>query len=185
MPGRLVCTRPTVRGLSAATRMSGVSARAASRQRSRTPPGTANGMILTVAAIWRGSIKPYGVSVATVTASSTRLTASRRARSRTSTPRVSAIRLTRPVNAALALKPSPMIAPASLAAALSSCTSPTSRRAAITCATPALPSAATSSTVSTRPFLKVFAPSLSEWARIAPSASPTGISPKIIPRPRT
>ena len=69
-------------------------------------------------------------------------------------PRASAIRLQRPVKAALAVRPGPRRASAMASAASSSCTSPGSSRAATTLSRPAAARAATSSARSRRPFLK-------------------------------
>ena len=62
--------------------------------------GTAKGMILTVAAISPGARRSKGGRVASVIASSSRLSASRRGWSTTSTPLALAIRLARPVKGA-------------------------------------------------------------------------------------
>ena len=73
-------------GRNGATRSSGPSASAV-RQRSSSGAGIANGMILTVATIWRGSTTACSGRVASVTASSMRLKRSTRSRSTTSRPR--------------------------------------------------------------------------------------------------
>ena len=77
--------------------------REARRRASTASSGTANGMILTVATICRGSTTAKGGKVPSVTASSTRLSRSSRSRSNTRRPRASANRLARPVKAGAAV----------------------------------------------------------------------------------
>src|SRR4051794_9087571 len=98
----------------------------------------------------------------------------------TATPGLRAWRLARPVKGSCASVPGPAIACATAEAASSSGTSSASRRAANTRSTPEARSSATSSGAITRPFLNTPSRCETEWARMAPSASPTAISPNFI-----
>jgi hypothetical protein len=182
-PRRRVWISATSRGTKAATRNSGSPAPAKSAALATAVSGTANGMILTVATIWRGSTTAKGGRVPRVTASSTRLSRSSRSRSKTRRPRASANRLARPVKALATVMLGPAAAAAMRPAASSSRRSPGSSRATMICARPAAAIASRSARNSTRPFFSTVAPSFRLCARIAPSASPTGTSPNFI-RPR-
>ena len=150
-------------------------------QRSTAAADAANGMILTVATIIRGSTTAKGVKVPSVIASSTRLSRSSRSRSKTRSPRSRAKRLARPVNGAAASISSPATAAATFRAASSSPTSPGSSRATTICDSPAPVIRSRSARDNTRAFFSAAVPSLRLWARIAPSASPTGTSPNFMP----
>ena len=180
-PGSRVWISATSRGTKAATRSKGSSAAAKSAALATAVSGTANGMILTVATIWRGSTTAKAGSVPRVTASSTRLRRSSRSRSKTRRPRASANRLARPVKALATVMLGPAAAAAMRAAASSSRRSPGSSRATTICARPAAAIASRSARDSTRPFFRAVAPSFRLCARIAPSASPTGTSSNFMP----
>ena len=86
-PGSRVCTRPDRFLREMPPRGSAALLPPRSRRRLRTAScGAANGMILIVATIWRGSTGACGGRVATVIASSTRFRRSSRAASTTATP---------------------------------------------------------------------------------------------------
>ena len=142
-------------------------------------------MIFTVATIRPGSTTANSWRVAMVIAGSIRLKRSTRARSMTSSPAASAYRLDRPVKGGSTRMPTPAADRARRPAASSSCTSPGSRRAATTSPTPAACSAAISGAPSSVPFLKTPPPWRTEWARIVPSAMPTGTLPNFTPRPQS
>src|SRR4051812_18263063 len=137
-------------------------------------------MILIVATICVASTGAKAGRVATVTDSSIRLRRFSRSRSTTQSPRVAANRLTLPVKAALTVSPEPATALAILDAAASSPTSPSSRRAAVTCPIPAAFRAAASSALRVRPFLKAAPFRRTECTRMAPTASSGGMGPKRI-----
>ena len=145
--------------------------------------GAANGMILIVATICRGSTTVNGGKVPSVMASSTRLSRSTRSRSRAKTPLPSACRLTRPVNGAAAETPGPIAASATRCAAISSATSPGSSRATVIRDNPAPAINSRSAADSSRPFFSAVEPNFRLCARMAPSASPTATSPNFIPPP--
>ncbi len=180
-PGSRVWISPTERGRKGATRSSGPCERAASMQRSTAPAGAANGMILTVPTIMRGSTTAKGGKVPKVMASSTRFSRSSRSRSNTKSPRDLAKRLARPVKGAAGSTSSPAAAAATRRAASSSPTSPGSSRATTIRESPAPAMTSRSARDSTRPFLSAVVPSFRLWARMAPSASATGTSPNFIP----
>ena len=180
-PGSRVWISPTERGRKAATRSSGSSERATSTQHSTDSTGAANGMILTVPTIFRGSTTAKGGKVPRVIASSTRFSRSSRARSNTKSPRALAKRLARPVKGAAGSTSSPAAAAATRRAASSSPTSPGSSRATTIRERPAPAMTSRSARDSTRAFLSAVVPSLRLCARIAPSASATGTSPNLMP----
>ena len=170
VPGRRVWISATSSGRYGAIPTRASPSCAIARQRSIAARGAANGMILMVATICPGCTLANAGRVPSVTASSTRLSRSMRARSTTTTPDRSACRLTRPVNGLSIRRFGPATAAATSRAASSSSTSPGSSLAAMTCFAPAARSAARSSADSRRPFLRARRSSLTEWARIAPSA---------------
>ena len=180
VPGRRVWISATSSGRYGATRTSGPPSRAIARQRSIAACGAANGMILMVATIWPDRTLENAGKVPSVTASSTRLSRSMRARSTTTTPACSACRFTRPVKGLSTRRFGPATASATSRAASSSSTSPGSSLAAITVLAPAARSAETSSADSRRPFFRARRSSLTECARIAPSALSRGIAPNFM-----
>src|SRR6266851_1238454 len=182
-PGSRVWISVASVGISGATRSSLPPSAAMAAQRSTSARLTPNGTILIVATICFGSTSAKGVNVARVTASSTRLKSSSRARSTTQRPRVSAKRLARPVKAVATLTLAPATASARRPAAASSPSSSAASRAATIVVSPASARAATSSALRTRPLRSARPGSLTLCARIAPTASATAISPNVMPMP--
>ena len=130
-------------------------------------------MILTVATICRGSTIAKAGNVASVMASSIRLSRSIRLRSNTSRPRVSANRLARPVKAGAAATPSPATARRRGRPPRPRGHRP-DRGGPRRSGHPRRDQRSRSDALRTRPFLNAVAPNLRLWARIAPSASRRG-----------
>ena len=177
-PGRRVWISAAVSDRKGATRSAGMTADASASAPSTAGRGAAKGMIFTVATICPASTGAKAGRVATVTLSSIRFSASMRSTSGTNRPCVSANRFTRPVKAAPTVMFCPFSAAAIRAAAASSPTSSGPSLAAVTVVKLASRSAAMSSALRIRPFLKLTEPRRTECARMAPSASRSGSGPK-------
>ena len=181
-PGSNVETMPTFLTRYGATRISGFASPAIVSAVETAPCGTANGMIFTVPIISPATTGLKAGSVAKVTASSIRLSASIASLSTTRTPALSANRLHRPVNARSIVTPSPPKAAAMRAAASSSPMSPVSMRATTTSAIPAAFIASISRAPMTVPFLSTKLPCRIECTAVAPSASAMGTAPNLMTR---
>ena len=178
-PGSSVATRPARSGRNGWSFSAGGPWRARASARSSRAPGTAKGMILTVATISRAATTAWLGSVPIVIASSTALMRSIFAVSTTSRPAVSALRLTRPVAARLRERRGETNGSARRSAQMSSGTSPGSSRATMTSATPAFRSAVIAASSSTDPLRIMRSARRWECALIAPLASARGTGPNL------
>ncbi len=175
-PGSAVETRATFSGRNAAIPIGAFAA--ASTAWFTAVSGAANGMIFTVATISPGATAANGASVATVIDSSIRLSASTCVRVEHDEAGFLRVQIDAPgegrADADVRRRAS---ACAMRVAAISSGTSPASRRATVTSEMPASRSWAISAAVSIRPFLIKRPPARRLCTRIAPSVSPSGKVP--------